>query len=94
MPALQGQFQIGTVDNFQGREAAVSIVSMTTTSRDDAPRGLGFVLNPNRLNVAVSRAQSLAIVLGSPALLETQCGSVEELRLVNNLSHAAARLEM
>jgi predicted RecB family nuclease len=79
--------RIGTVDKFQGQEAAVVIVSMCASTLAEAPRGAGFLLSPNRLNVAVSRAQALAIVVGSPELLETRCRSVEEMKLVNLLCH-------
>ena len=47
---------VGTVDKFQGRQAPVVFVSMTASSIDDVPRGISFLLNRNRLNVAVSRA--------------------------------------
>ena len=50
----------GTVDKFQGRQAPVVFVSMTASSHDDVPRGISFLLNRNRLNVAVSRAKYLA----------------------------------
>jgi hypothetical protein len=50
-----------------------------------APRGAESLLSPNRLNVAVSRAQALAIVVGSPELVEVRCKSVEETKLVNLL---------
>jgi uncharacterized protein len=79
--------RIGSVDKFQGQEAAVAIVSLCASTLDEAPRGAGFLLSPNRLNVAVSRAKALAIVVGSPELLETRCRSVEEMRLVNLLCH-------
>jgi uncharacterized protein len=72
---------------FQGQEASVVIVSLCASTLDEAPRGAAFLLSPNRLNVAVSRAQALAIVVGSPELLETRCRSVEEMRLVNLLCH-------
>ena len=68
-----------------GQEAAVSIVSLTASDPALAPRGLEFVLDRRRLNVAVSRAQSLSIVVGSPALALARCGTVEQLRLVNTL---------
>src|SRR5690606_31437216 len=55
--------RIGTVDKFQGQEAPVVIVSMCASTLDDAPRGAGFLLEPNRLNVAISRAQALALVV-------------------------------
>ena len=48
---------VGTVDKFQGRQAPVVFVSMTASSIDDVPRGISFLLNRNRLNVAVSRAK-------------------------------------
>ena len=50
---------VGTVDKFQGRQAPVVFVSMTASSIDDVPRGISFLLNRNRLNVAVSRAKYL-----------------------------------
>ena len=49
--------EAGTVDKFQGRQAPVVFVSMTASSADDVPRGISFLLNRNRLNVAVSRAK-------------------------------------
>lgn len=61
---------VGTVDKFQGREAAVAIVSLTASSADDAPRGLDFLLMKNRLNVAISRAKWAAYLVHSPALRE------------------------
>ena len=52
-----GDVRVGTVDKFQGAEAPVAIVSMTASSVEDIPRGIPFLLNRNRLNVAISRAQ-------------------------------------
>lgn len=74
---------IGSVDKFQGREAAVVIVSMCASTLEEAPRGAEFLLNANRLNVAVSRAQVLALVVGSTRLATARCRSIEEMRLVN-----------
>ncbi len=76
---------VGTVDKFQGREAPVAIYSMTTSSPDDAPRDLEFLYSGNRLNVAVSRARGLAVVLANPELLNVACHSPEQMRLVNAL---------
>ncbi|THG33598.1 TM0106 family RecB-like putative nuclease [Naasia lichenicola] len=61
---------VGTVDKFQGREAAVAIVSLTASSADDVPRGIDFLLMPNRLNVGISRAKWAAYLVHSPALRE------------------------
>jgi predicted RecB family nuclease len=61
---------VGTVDKFQGREAAVAIVSLAASSADEVPRGLEFLLLANRLNVAISRAQWAAYLVYSPALTE------------------------
>src|SRR4029078_9484608 len=52
--------QVGTVDKFQGQEAAIVIISMTTSKGTEAPRGTEFLFNPNRFNVAISRAECLA----------------------------------
>jgi predicted RecB family nuclease len=62
--------EVGTVDKFQGRQAPVVFVSMTASSADDVPRGIGFLLNRNRLNVAVSRAKYLSVIVQSPLLTE------------------------
>ena len=70
---------VGTVDKFQGREAPVVIVSMATSSGDDLPRGIDFLLSPNRLNVAVSRGQWTCYVVHSPSLREVAPSSVEGL---------------
>ena len=56
-------FRVGTVDKFQGQEAPVVIYSMTSSSPEDAPRGMGFLFDPHRLNVATSRAQCLTILI-------------------------------
>lgn len=66
------RIQVGTVDKFQGREAVVVIVSMATSSDDDLPRGIEFLLSPNRLNVAISRAQWACYLVHSPRLLEAR----------------------
>jgi uncharacterized protein len=62
---------VGTVDRFQGQEAAVVIHSMTSTSAGNAPRGVSFLHDLHRLDVAVSRARGLAVVVvHSPGLLD------------------------
>lgn len=81
--------RVGTVDRFQGQEAAVVIVSLTTSSANDTPHGLDFLFSRERLNVAVSRAQALSVMVGSPALLRTRCHTVGQLRLVNGLCRYA-----
>jgi uncharacterized protein len=60
--------KVGTFDKFQGQEAAVVFVSMATSSSEELPRGIEFLLSPNRLNVAISRAQWACFVLRSPKL--------------------------
>lgn len=62
--------RVGTVDKFQGQEAAIAIVSLAASSAHDVPRGLDFLLNRNRLNVAISRAQWAAYLVYSPALTD------------------------
>lgn len=82
---LDGAARVGTVDKFQGQEAPVVIVSLTTSSAADAPRGVDFVANRNRLNVAVSRARSLAVIVGNPALLTSPVNSLDQVQGVNTL---------
>jgi predicted RecB family nuclease len=78
-------FRIGTVDKFQGQEAAVAIYSMTSSSAEEAPRGMSFLYNPNRLNVATSRAKCLCIIVASEKLFEADCRTVEQMRWINAL---------
>jgi hypothetical protein len=77
--------RIGTVDKFQGQEAAIVIYSMTSSSPEDAPRGMTFLYNPNRLNVATSRAKSICILVASEKLLEAECRNVDQMRWTNAL---------
>jgi predicted RecB family nuclease len=83
LPAMR----IGTVDKFQGQEAPVVIYSMTSSSHEDAPRGMGFLYNPNRLNVATSRAKGVCILVASPRLMEPECRTIEQMKWANALCH-------
>ncbi|MFN2417558.1 MAG: DEAD/DEAH box helicase, partial [Candidatus Limnocylindria bacterium] len=82
---LPANARIGTVDKFQGQEAPVSIYSMTSSSPDDAPRGMDFLYSRNRLNVATSRAKCIAVVVATPALLRVRARTPEQMRLANAL---------
>jgi predicted RecB family nuclease len=77
--------QIGTVDKFQGQEAPVIIFSMATSTPEDAPRGMEFLYSLNRLNVAVSRARAVFILVASPALFQPSCKSPHQMQLANAL---------
>jgi uncharacterized protein len=83
--ALPHAVRVGTVDRFQGQEAPVCLVSMTTSSGEELPRDIAFLFSINRINVAISRAQVAAMVFASPLLLETPCRTIEEMSLVNTL---------
>ena len=80
-----GGVEVGTVDKFQGREAAVAVFSLAASSGAHVPRRLDFLLDRHRLNVALSRAKTVAYVVGSPALLTSPVQTPEQLRLVNGL---------
>jgi predicted RecB family nuclease len=82
--------RVGTVDRFQGQEAAAVLVSMASSSGDQAPRGLTFLFSRNRMNVAISRGRCVATVVSSPELSAAACRSVEAMRLVNSLCWAEA----
>jgi predicted RecB family nuclease len=75
--------RVGTVDKFQGQQAPVVIVSLTTSTPEDAPRGMDFLYSANRLNVATSRAKALCILVGNPPLFEPDCRTPREMRLAN-----------
>ena len=77
--------RVGTIDKFQGQEAEAVIVSMTTSSGEYLPRNIEFLYDKNRLNVAVSRAKCLAVVIASPELLHVRCNNPEQMELVNTL---------
>jgi predicted RecB family nuclease len=79
------QCRIGTVDKFQGQEAAVAIYSMTSSTSQDVPRGMNFLYNPNRLNVATSRARCVCILVASDKLLEADCRTVDQMKWTNSL---------
>jgi predicted RecB family nuclease len=83
--ALPAAVKVGTVDKFQGQEAPVVFYSTTSSSGEEVPRGLEFLFSRNRLNVAISRAQCLAVLVGSPRLLDVRTRSVDQMRLVNAL---------
>jgi uncharacterized protein len=77
--------RIGTVDKFQGQQAPLVIYSMATSAPEDAPRGMEFLYSLNRLNVAVSRAQCVAVIVASPALFQVECKTPRQIQLVNAL---------
>jgi hypothetical protein len=86
-----GEVDVGTVDKFQGQEAEVIIFSMATSSPEDAPRGMEFLYSLNRLNVAVSRARTVFILVANEALLQPSCKSPEQIRLANALCSLVER---
>jgi uncharacterized protein len=79
------KMRIGTVDKFQGQEAPVVIYSLTTSSPEEAPRGMEFLYSLNRLNVATSRAMTNVIVVGNPKLFEPDCRTPRQMQLANAL---------
>ena len=81
--------KVGTVDKFQGQEAPAVLVSMATSDAECLPRNIEFLFSANRLNVALSRAQCLAVVVACPKLLETPCKTIDQLTLVNKFCRLA-----
>lgn len=75
--------RVGTVDKFQGQEAPIAIYSMATSSHADAPRGMEFLYNLNRFNVAISRAKCLTILIASPNVFEAACRTPRQMQLAN-----------
>lgn len=80
---LTVSIRVGTVDRFQGQEAPVVIYSLTSSSIEDSPRGMEFLFSPNRLNVAVSRARCVSILVGCPELFAPDCSTPEQMRWAN-----------
>lgn len=77
---------VGTVDKFQGQEAAVVFFSMATSSGENVVHGKDFLFSRNRLNVAVSRARCLAYLVCTEELLNTRARSVDDMRLIATLN--------
>ena len=75
--------RVGTVDKFQGQEAPLVLYSMATSTPEDAPRGMEFLYSLNRLNVAISRARCVAVIVASPALFQVQCKTPRQIELAN-----------
>jgi len=82
--ALSG-FSIGTVDKFQGQEAPIVIYSMTSSSSENSPRGMSFLYNPNRMNVATSRAKCTSILVSAPKIFEVECNTIEQMKWANGV---------
>ena len=80
---LGDEAKVGSVDKFQGQEAPIVFLSMCASDANESPRGLGFLFDKHRINVAISRAQSLAIIVANPNLAKTTVNTVEQVKLVN-----------
>jgi len=76
---------VGTVDKFQGREAAVVFFTMTTSSAEDMPRGPKFLFSRNRINVALSRARCLTYLVCTEELLNSRARTVPDMHLISTL---------
>ena len=81
--ALGEDAKIGSIDKFQGQEAPIVILSMCASDAADSPRGIDFLFSKNRLNVAISRAQALAIVVGNRKLAQTRVNSLKQMEQIN-----------
>jgi len=77
---------VGTVDKFQGGQAAVVFFSMATSTGADMIRGAEFLFSRNRLNVAISRARCLAYLVCTEELLNARARSVDDMRSIATLN--------
>lgn len=75
--------RVASIDKFQGQEAPVVILSMCASDGSSSARGLEFLFSRSRLNVAISRAKTLAFVVGSPDLLQAPCTSLTQMKLIS-----------
>ncbi len=81
--AVPASVRVGTVDKFQGQEAPIVFFALTCSSAEDVPRGLDFLFDPNRFNVAISRAECLAVLVHAPRLLDADCKTPDAMRRVD-----------
>jgi superfamily I DNA and/or RNA helicase len=79
--------KVGSVDKFQGQEAPIVILSMCASDADSSPRGVGFLFDKNRLNVAVSRSQSITVVVASEKLVSSSANNIDQMKLINTYCH-------
>lgn len=87
--ALPQGARVGSVDKFQGQEAPVCILSLSSSYGEYGSRGLAFILDRNRINVAISRAQCLAVVVADARIAGATAGSLDEMMLLNLLCKLA-----
>jgi uncharacterized protein len=80
---LPEKARVGSVDKFQGQEAPVCILSLCSSYGEYGSRGLAFILDRNRINVALSRARCLVVVVADPRIATSSAGSIDEMRLLN-----------
>ena len=76
--------RVGTIDLFQGQEAKVVLISMTTSDVESLPRHKDFFFSRNRLNVAISRAECVAIIIFNENLLLASASNIKEMKLINS----------
>jgi uncharacterized protein len=81
--ALPAGARVGSVDKFQGQQAPVCILSLCSSYGEYGSRGLGFILDRNRVNVAISRAQCLSVVVADPRIANGPVSTLDEMALVN-----------
>jgi uncharacterized protein len=75
--------RIGSVDRFQGQEAPVCVLSLCSSYGEYGSRGLSFILDRSRINVAVSRAQCLAVIVADPRIAGAAAGSLGTMKILN-----------
>jgi len=81
--SFRKEARVGSVDKFQGQEAPIVFLSMCASSAAESPRGLDFLFDKHRLNVAISRAQCLAIVVANPDLCKITTTNIQQLEMTN-----------
>ena len=81
--ALPGGARVGSVEKFQGQEAPICILSLCSSYGGYGSRGLAFILDWNRVNVALSRAKCLAVVVADPRIGGATAGTIDEMLLLN-----------
>ncbi|WP_202617457.1 AAA domain-containing protein [Roseimaritima sediminicola] len=87
--AIGDRARIGTVDKFQGQEAPIVIYSTASSSAEDAPRGMEFLYESNRLNVATRRSMCMTIMVAAPKLFEPACRTPRQMQLANTFCRYA-----